>query len=155
MQKMKERVPSFQEISPTKGLNLDETSAVEHFLGKTCQEAFSMIQENINCYAEDFAYMGYIAFCYYLPSLYQFIHAIDHQDDHFEEAVDAMLFIAEMRYMNDYTNRDHYKTDIKEILNICFKGILHLMSNELYDKRERRRRKSRLNKILSLKEKYL
>lgn len=58
-------IPSFEDISPTHGINLDERVAAEHFLGLTKTEARTLFDCNFCYYASDLMWMGWRAFEYY------------------------------------------------------------------------------------------
>lgn len=60
--------PTFDDISPTGGLQLDEASAVKEFLGKTRNEAVELFHGPSFRNYEHLMWMGPRAFLYYLPS---------------------------------------------------------------------------------------
>lgn len=69
-----------KDISPTLGANLDEKSALEHFLGRDRQDAVDLLrryEDRIHVYLEDFLWMGEAAFVYYFPALLEFIDGLD------------------------------------------------------------------------------
>lgn len=152
------KVPSLNDISPTNCLDLDERSAVEHFLGKTRQEVYAMIQNNFTHYSEDFAYMGSSAFCWYVPVIQQYISLMIDQVDESEELIDNLLFIAEVRDMFDSKeNKERYKKTIEEVLNTCYTKIFKHVNSSEYEMetiREQRRARSRLKRTTILIEKY-
>ncbi|MEM9802684.1 MAG: hypothetical protein AAGA20_20325 [Planctomycetota bacterium] len=75
-------LPTDREISPTDGLDLDEKSALEHFLGKSVVEAAKLFSEERNLvYAEDLMWMGPRAFAYYLPAVMPYLRSVDSYRD--------------------------------------------------------------------------
>lgn len=68
-------LPTLQEISPTKGLNLDEKEAITHFLGVNVDEARGLFFENPLYYSADLMWMGLPAFLYYLPAFAAYLRA--------------------------------------------------------------------------------
>ena len=58
------RLPTADEINVYG--TLDEACAVEHFLGKTLEEAEALFRENSLYYLEDLMWMGPRAFCFYV-----------------------------------------------------------------------------------------
>lgn len=155
---MNAQLPDFNEISPTQGLDLDEKSALQNFLGKTRQEVFLMIQNDLINYEEDFACMGSSAFLYYMPSLCNVIKSTCFYDERLEEAVAAVLFIVEMRYINDIKNIDIYKRQILELLNICERKIQYFRKTNNFQqlvKREKRKIDSQLKRVCRIRNQYL
>ena len=69
------------DISPSNGLDLDERSALEHFLGKNQEDAVALFEENFGYYTEELAYMGNNAFFYYLGSAKSYL---ERNEDQFE-----------------------------------------------------------------------
>ena len=53
--------------------SLDERVAVEHFLGKTLEEAELLFRENSSYYMEDLVWMGAPAFWYYVQAAVRYI----------------------------------------------------------------------------------
>jgi hypothetical protein len=70
-------LPTFFDISPTKGENLDEKSAVEHFLGKGQREATALFHKNSLHYLDDLMWMGDKAFAFYLPAFLDYLRSAD------------------------------------------------------------------------------
>lgn len=58
------KLPTYEEIAPLGGVNLDEEWAAEMFLGKTIEEAKELLIDIIGL--ERFKWMGPIGFSYYL-----------------------------------------------------------------------------------------
>lgn len=158
MQIMNDHLPNFYDISPTQGIDLDERCAIQHFLGKTREEVLLMIQDDMINYEEDFACMGVLAFCYYMPSILQVIKNINPDDERLEEAIAAVLFILEMRYLSDTRNIDKYKEQTIELLNISERKIQCYQKMNQFDrlvKREQRKINSKLKKIRLIRSLYL
>ena len=61
------------DISPTNGVDLDERSALEHFFGKSREEALALFRDNFCYYVEDLTYMGDKAFFYYLGAVRDYL----------------------------------------------------------------------------------
>lgn len=152
------KLPSLNDISPTNCSDLDERSAVEHFLGKTHQDAYSMIQHGFTRYSKDFAYMGPSAFCWYVPVIQQYVSLMINQHEVSEEVIDNILFIVEVRDMFDSKeNKEKYNKTIVEVLNTCYSKMLQHMNSLEYaleTTREQRRARSRLKRTIILIEKY-
>ena len=70
---MNNSIPTFEDITPTKGLNLDEKVAVEHFLGKSADAAQALFNENSLYYSGDLMWMGPKAFGYYFPAFASYL----------------------------------------------------------------------------------
>lgn len=64
--------PSEQEINPNQ-LPTIRDSAVQHFLGKSVDEAESMFRQESNFYDDDLLWMGPIAFQYYIPAACRYV----------------------------------------------------------------------------------
>lgn len=62
-------LPTYKDISPTDGLNLDEALAAENFQGLSVVDAAVMISDNPSYYLNDFYHMGERGFCFYLSSI--------------------------------------------------------------------------------------
>jgi hypothetical protein len=67
------RLPTVNEINVFG--TLDEMSAAEHFLGKTCEEAEALFRENSLAYLEDLLWMGPQAFCFYAPAAVTYLRS--------------------------------------------------------------------------------
>jgi hypothetical protein len=59
---------------------LDEKCVLEHFLGKTQEEATQMFPSSSMC-AEDFMYMAAAGLCYYLPAAMKYLRSDASKDD--------------------------------------------------------------------------
>ncbi len=74
---MKTKIPTLKDFSSDKVLTLDEKEAVDHFLGKTLDEAKQLFIENDLYYAGDFMWMGKKAFQYYFPACIDYFMSKD------------------------------------------------------------------------------
>lgn len=70
-----EELPDIKDISQSNCLNLDERTAVEHFLGKTISEAERLFAESSLNYGEDLVYMSETAFKFYFKALENYIRS--------------------------------------------------------------------------------
>jgi hypothetical protein len=71
--KLPHSLPSVIEISPTRGLDLDERLAVKSFHGKDRRAAFEMFNDNAGHWTDCLHAMGPIAFRYYFPSYLDYL----------------------------------------------------------------------------------
>ena len=62
-----------KDISPTDGVDLDERMALEHFFGKSREEALELLRQDFSYYVEDLTYMGDKAFFYYLGAVKDYL----------------------------------------------------------------------------------
>lgn len=92
---MATRLPTFTDISPTGGLDLDENCAVKNFLGKSLEEAGALFMENALYYTGDLMWMGEKAFAFYLPALRTYLESPESCED--SDVVNSMLSIVEHR----------------------------------------------------------
>ena len=68
--------PTLIDISPTNLLNLDEKVAFQHFFGKSRAEAQALFGEG-DFYVDDLAWMGWVAFEYYVLAYIDFLDESD------------------------------------------------------------------------------
>ncbi len=68
-------LPTTEEINPTRG-NLDEQTAVRHFLGKNLTEAEALFREASIIYEEDLRFMGPAAFRFYVLAAIGYIQSV-------------------------------------------------------------------------------
>lgn len=61
-------IPTLLEISPSNLSQLDERTAYEHFVGKSLEEAVDLFREIDHVYVEDLAWMGDVAFDFYVDA---------------------------------------------------------------------------------------
>jgi hypothetical protein len=91
------RLPTADEISVYG--TLDEACAVEHFLGKTLEEAEALFRENSSCYLEDLMWMGPRAFCFYVPAAINYLRSSAGAGD--SDGVNAFLTVVEFRLSDE------------------------------------------------------
>ncbi len=79
--KLRADVPTARDISPTDGEDLDECSALEHFLGRDVEEILELLRDdNFESYQEDLMFMGRRGFAYYLPAVLQYVQEWTDED---------------------------------------------------------------------------
>ncbi|WP_139215530.1 hypothetical protein [Lysobacter sp. cf310] len=61
-------IPTLLEISPSNLVQLDERVAYEHFFGKSLEEGVALFRELDHVYIEDLAWMGDVAFDFYVDA---------------------------------------------------------------------------------------
>ncbi len=72
--KLKPWVPTARDISPTEGEDLDERSALEHFLGQDVQDILAQLRDDwFEVYQEDLMFMGRRGFAYYLEAVWLYV----------------------------------------------------------------------------------
>jgi len=123
---MEKDIPSFEDLSPTKGLNLDERKVLEHFLGKTQKEAESLFQQNPYCYWEDLMWMGTNGFTFYCKSFFNYLTSIHAEGD--AASVSALCAIVEFRLETDPQSLRKSNANALSVLTYC---IDHLQSFNL------------------------
>ena len=74
---MKSNIPLLKDFSSHKVMCLDEKQAIEHFLGKTFDDAKKLFKKNDLYYADDLRWMEEKAFQFYLPAFIEFIMSDD------------------------------------------------------------------------------
>lgn len=115
---MNDTIPTLEDISPTKGLNLDEKVAIEHFLGKSVNAAQALFSENSLYYSGDLMWMGPKAFAYYFPAFAAYLRSESAKDDS-----DALNALADM-----ITFRSEHEPDVmkamREVLTNCIDSCL-------------------------------
>jgi hypothetical protein len=63
--------------------SLDDRTVVNHFLGRTADEAFEMFRTNASQYAEDFMWMAQRGLEYYLDPVCRYFQSCDSEGDWF------------------------------------------------------------------------
>lgn len=111
------KLPSLEDISPTKGLDLDEKCAIEHFLGKSIDEASLLFKDNALYYENDLMHMGGKAFAFYLPSLKPYLESSESDLD--SDIVNSVLVTIRSRLEFDGESICLAKTSISDLLIYC------------------------------------
>lgn len=83
--------------------SLDETSACEHFLNKSLDQAEALFREDSAYYQEDLMWMGPKAFRYYLPAATNYLRSDDAiGDDHFIDSLyEIVMFRLDLEGFSD------------------------------------------------------
>lgn len=126
--------------------SLDERAAVRNFLGKTAEDVYHLLKENIPCdcsFMESFYYLGPDAFAYYVPAWERVYHEYrghrfseDDDDDLYEELVAeaALFFISQRTLLYAEQETAQGRATLLRLLDL----IEHHYSTEpLYDAKER------------------
>lgn len=117
-----QHLPSYKDITPSNGVNLDEAVAAKVFLGIGVHQAEKLCIENFYYYSELFGDMGSIAFEYYSPAIYNFFcHEEEVDRDEFIDNCYALEILFKVRMEKE----DHLKngsTLIKTLL-VCLKKL--------------------------------
>ncbi|WP_288129994.1 hypothetical protein [Microbulbifer sp.] len=97
----------------------DEESAIEHFQGKSFEEAFSLIEDNALFYSEDFYYMPKKPFQFYIKAFVEYLVSEKSNGDS-----DApSCFLALFEYILD--EKGEFLSNIEGILDNCLAHIAH------------------------------
>lgn len=91
-------IPTTKDINPTLG-NLDELTALEHFHGKTQNEAANLFFEYSTYYEEDLKWMGSKAFAFYFPSMEPYLLSEASEDD--SDIINALVDTLQFRLKQD------------------------------------------------------
>lgn len=117
---MSSKIPTFEDISPTKGLDLDENYAVENFLGKSVEQAQELFTENDIHYAEDLMCMGENAFTFYFPA---FANHLKSNDPNLSDAsLQSLVGIVKHRVEYERNSIKTSKSFVVETLKYCIKN---------------------------------
>ena len=92
-------LPILKDISPTKGLQLDEKIALDNFLGKNQEQASKLFFKNALYYSDDLIFMGGKGFAFYFPALLPYIQSVDSNLN--SDVVDVLIVIIEARIDRD------------------------------------------------------
>lgn len=106
-------LPTEQEINPW-GDVTDGWVAVCNLLGKSTDQAANLLVENSDDYAEDYLWMGPVAFCYYIGALNQYLGSADSDGD-FEFAYSTIQLFCS-RVADD---QEQVKSAIPQMLRFC------------------------------------
>ena len=113
-------VPTAKDISPTEGQDLDEKCALEHFLGKTQDEAKELFFEDAVYYECDFKWMGANAFTYYFPTIEPYLNSKDSEND--ADVLNALLGTIGSRLLDEPEAISRCRKAILTILRYCLKN---------------------------------
>jgi hypothetical protein len=91
-------LPTAREINPVPG-DLDGQTAVEHFLGRSLEDAVKLFQDAFEVYQEDLLFMGPSAFCFYLPAAILYAESSDARHD--PDIARTMLMVLSSRWECD------------------------------------------------------
>lgn len=72
-------IPSQNQLVDCEGL--DEACVIDHFLGKSVEEAYRVFADGGGYVASDISYMSQFAVDYYLPAALQYLQSSDSVDD--------------------------------------------------------------------------
>lgn len=110
-------LPTLEDISPTKCLDLDEKSAVNHFLGKSYLEAVKLFIDNAAHYEGYLMHMGGKAFAFYFPALFPYIKSEESELD--AGVVFDLSKTIEQRLQFDPASINLAHESVLEILTYC------------------------------------
>ena len=119
-------LPSIQDINVYD--SLDERSAVRHFLGKTQDEIYHTLSENIDCdcsFMESFYYLGPNAFAYYVKAWEQFyrdfktglFHQYEYEESDVAEA--TLHFLSQRTLLSLEEETPQGRESILNLLSYC------------------------------------
>lgn len=74
-------LPQEKDFDPHEGC-LDAQCAWKNFGGLSVDDAYTKFCENPSCYQEDFMFMGWKAFVYYLPVIERFLKETEPEDEY-------------------------------------------------------------------------
>jgi hypothetical protein len=92
------QLPTAQELSPFPG-DLNGEYAVQHFLGKNCDQIAVEFAAHGLSYQEDLWWMGPVAFCYYFPAAVQYLDSVQWVGD--PEVLQALAMVIRFRLKHD------------------------------------------------------
>jgi len=99
---------------------LDERCVIEHFNGKTVDDAYCMFAENASFYCEDITYMSLVALDYYLPAAFAYLRS-DDADGDWECASGVMTALSGMCA----------RPDLSPSVVVIIRGITNYIANNL------------------------
>jgi hypothetical protein len=117
------KLPTFEMISPTLGLDLDERCAVDHFLGLTLADATEILRFNLDYHLDDLSHMGLEAFEFYFKA---FENLLLTEDDFWTESVVySLCCTVECRIRKgDRTNNLRVESNVRVALEFCLKNLV-------------------------------
>lgn len=123
------RLPTPKEISPTGGQLLDERYALEHFLGKSVEDASQLMFENAIYYIDDLGWMGLRAFAFYLPSVVPYLESEDSRED--SGAIDGLVSIITRRIDEDPDAVGVARAPMLEVVNLIDRSFPKFDADEV------------------------
>ena len=114
---MSNNLPSFADLSPTQGENLDEKLAAEHFLGKSASQAETLFRENAIHYAGDLIWMGDKAFAFYFPAFSRFLESTHADGD--ADALNSLASVIAFRAEHEPQSITGARDAVLSALNYC------------------------------------
>lgn len=137
-------IPTASDISPSGGLNLDERTALQHFLGKNQTEAEVLFRENPLHYSDDLIWMGLVAFKYYFPCFESYLRSPESEKD--TDSLISLIGILECRIDESRSCVDGVEHAIVECLDYCMLNFTKFgVGHTLYGNLE-----SRANRLKAL-----
>lgn len=122
----KKGLPTLQDINIHD--SLDERSAVRHFLGKTVEDIYRSLEEDIDCccsFMESFYYLGPNAFAYYVKAWEQFYRdfragLFDHKDYGESMVAESTLhFLSQRTLLSAQEETPQGRESILNLLTYC------------------------------------
>jgi hypothetical protein len=110
-------MPIASDISPSGGSNLDERTALQHFLGKNQTEAKALFRENPLHYSDDLIWMGSRAFMYYFPCFAAYLSSVASDSD--ADSLNALVGVLECRFGESLSCVAGAESAVNECLEYC------------------------------------
>ena len=113
-------LPTAIEINPIPEC-LDGKCAVEHFEGKTIEQAENLIAENGLYYSGDLVWMGPIGFKFYFKAALSYLKSAASHDD--PDFLNSMIGALELRLFGEYNDFEDIKGGIDDYAGFCSYAI--------------------------------
>jgi hypothetical protein len=147
---MNHQLPSNLDISHTNGVNLDERLALEHFLGKTLEEAEELFRENSTYYWEDLMWMGSYGFAFYSEAFFRYLRSAQAQDD--AHSVRALCTILEFRVDSCPQSLLMCDSAVSSIVAFCLDSIARFNLHPEFDAKIAKKLRRLQTALLELRE---
>ena len=121
------KTPTALEINPVPGC-LDGKCAVEHFEGKSIEDAEKLIAENGIYYSGDLNWMGPVGFMFYFKAALAYLKSEASRKD--SDFLNSMISVLELRICGEYNDFEKIKKGTGDYLDFCEYG---LENYELYE----------------------
>ena len=108
--------PTAVEINPIPEC-LDGKCAVEHFEGKSIEQAEKLIAENSLYYSGDLLWMGPVGFRFYFKATLAYLKSVaSHEDPDF---LNSMIGTLESRLFGEYNDFEEIKDGVDDYVEFC------------------------------------
>lgn len=128
---MRACIPTDLDISPSGGIDLDESFALADLRGKTIEEATELFSTNSVYYQDHLVWIGPYAFAYYFSSFDNFIRSP--RSERFADVFAGLLYVVKARMQRDPDSVIQIKEQVVDLIKYCLENYEKFCINLIAD----------------------